>query len=227
MSIIEKLQWAKSAKGQNIALYQSTITLRNPIIIIGGVHGDEPEGVSLAKSCLAWLKRNTDSGKKTTHDWVVIPCLNVDGFAENTRVNGNGVDLNRNYPSADWSAHFEKDRYFPGNKPASEPEIQALLPLFESTKPKVVIHCHSWLPCIVINGNDAQTYGRPLAQACGYELKNDIGYPTPGSLSRFGIEKNIPVVCIEEAEKTPDEKIWPHFQQGFEKIFYSVQNGKN
>ena len=34
-----------------------------------------------------------------------------------------------------------------------------------------------------------------------YELKNTIGYDTPGSLGQYGFyDCNIPVICIEEQE---------------------------
>src|SRR5687768_13836975 len=89
-----------SALNNPIALHANKplAELHSPVLLLGGVHGDEPEGVWLATSTLALLQR-----ERAKVDWALVPCLNVDGFAKGTRVNGRGVDLNRNYPSRSWS----------------------------------------------------------------------------------------------------------------------------
>jgi protein MpaA len=219
MSVIEKRNWAVSAENRAIALFQSDESPQNPILLIGGVHGDEPEGVWLAEATLQWLKSNTSENLKP---WMLILCLNPDGFAKGERTNGHGVDLNRNYPSRDWSPEAAKPRYHPGPHPASEPEVRTLVALIRLVEPQLIIHCHSWNPCVVYAGDPARPAAEALGRSSGYEVRDDIGYPTPGSLSRFGWHDNkIPIICIEEAEGTPREKVWPHFAQGMSEVFRS------
>jgi hypothetical protein len=219
--MIENPKWAISRENRAISLFQSSVNPSHPIVLIGGVHGDEPEGVALAEATLKWLKAESAQSKvETLCPWIVIPCLNPDGYFNNERTNGGGVDLNRNYPSRDWSPEALKPRYQPGPSAASEPEIKALVQLIKDVKPRLLIHCHSWNPCIVYAGEPARADAEALGLSSGYEVRDDIGYPTPGSLSRYGWhDLKIPVICIEEAEKTPLNKIWPHFAIGMKTIF--------
>ncbi len=258
MRIQHLKQWALSPKNNKIELFASAdVSLSkacSPVLLIGGVHGDEPEGVELAQKTLGWLQNETmaaelrayklqqsgasSASKHWSNDikdqpfssgdkdlpikvpWIVIPCINVDGYKAATRVNGNGVDLNRNYPSKSWSPKYEKERYYPGPHAASEPEIRALIELIEVTKPRVVIHCHSWNPSIVLSGPPALRDAEYLSECSGYEIQDDIGYPTPGSLSQWGwADRRIPIICIEEQEHIDLSLVWPHFEVGMKKIF--------
>lgn len=214
--------WKKTALGTSIPLYSSLpledLRASQPILLMGGIHGDEPEGVELAEKTLQWLKTQTQD---SVAPWILIPCLNVDGFAKNTRVNGRGVDLNRNYPAKNWSPNFEKDRYFPGKEPASEPEIQGVVEIIKTFNPRLIIHCHSWEPCVVCTGDRGWKDAQRLADSCGYQLQEDIGYPTTGSLSQFGWhDHQIPVICIEERDGVKDlTPIWPRFEKGIKEVF--------
>lgn len=214
--------WKKTSLGTPIELFSSRplteLRDQKPLLLIGGVHGDEPEGVRLARETLSWLKTQDEN---VIVPWILIPSLNVDGLAKKTRGNARGVDLNRNYPSADWTPKFEKERYFPGPAPASEPEVQGIVELIRDFKPRLIIHCHSWNPCIVGTGPRAQTDAKRLSESSGYELVPEIGYPTPGSLSRYGWhDLSIPIICIEEDDKNPDfDAIWPRFQTGMTAVF--------
>jgi hypothetical protein len=188
-----------------------------PILLMGGVHGDEPLGVHLAQKTLEFLINHKQDVKVP---WVVVPVLNVDGYRQGTRVNGRGVDLNRNYPSKSWSPAFEKERYHPGTAPGSEPEIQAVVGLIQDLHPRLLIHCHSWNPMIVAAGPGAQMDAVRLSRSSGYEVVPEIGYPTPGSLSQYGwIDNKIPVICIEESDHSLEENVWPAFAQGMREIF--------
>lgn len=190
----------------------------SPILMMGGVHGDEPEGVALAEGLLEWLKK-CSSFKS---EWVLIPCLNIDGYLAHTRVNGRGVDLNRNYPSSNWSPEYKEKRYFPGEQAGSEPEIQAVTKLIQKIQPRLIIHFHSWKPMIVLTGPPELPEALALSSSCGYKVHPEIGYPTPGSLSHYGwIDHKIPVICIEEQDELSDlSTVWPRFQDGFESIFH-------
>lgn len=223
--------WRKTSLGEPIALWScdtlENLQGQNPILIIGGVHGDEPEGVRLAEDTLAWLKSTaSESALIKRAPWILIPCLNVDGFKKGVRVNGRSVDLNRNYPSRDWAPTAKAERYFPGSGPGSEPEIQAVVELIERFSPRLIIHCHSWKPCIVGSGAPSKLDAKRLGTSSGYEVIDDIGYPTPGSLSSFGWhDKQIPVICIEEQEGLKDTaSIWPRFERGMRAIFEDLSS---
>ena len=223
MDINRNSSWAKSAGGLDLELYWSPskklTELENSLLIIGGVHGDEPEGVFLAQKVLGYIPKLMTQDV-SLGDWALIPCLNPDGFKDNQRVNANGVDLNRNYPASNWSKDHDQLRYFPGLKPQSESEIRALVKLIKTIKPSLIIHCHSWKPCIVCSGEPGLEYAKLLGQSSGYEVINSIGYPTPGSLSQYGwTDFNIPVICIEEAEQPITDEIWNRFKAGFENVF--------
>jgi hypothetical protein len=214
-------KWAFSAGGLPLELFKSAkknTPNSGPILIIGGVHGDEPEGVWLAQHALEWLKSTP-----VRCPWLLIPCLNPDGFNKNERVNSNGVDLNRNFPADNWSNEHSQPRYYPGPSPASEPETQALAELISVEKPILIIHCHSWNPCVVYTGEPGRRDAERLSESCGYPAQPDIGYPTPGSLGEYGWRAHkTPVICIEEAERVEKDTIWPRFKRGFEAIFDDV-----
>jgi predicted deacylase len=225
MALQHLKDWALSPKNNNIELYASEgISLEkksSPLVLIGGVHGDEPEGVELAEQTLRWLKKNS-----AQTPWILIPCLNIDGYKARTRVNGRGVDLNRNYPSRNWSAAFEQTRYYPGPHAGSEPEIQALTRLIENVHPRLVIHFHSWHPSIVLSGPSDLAEARYLSESSGYAVQPSIGYPTPGSLSEYcWSDRSIPVICVEEQEHIDLALVWPHFRAGMEKIFREPSSG--
>src|SRR5471030_1110150 len=116
----------KSPGGNQIWLH----TLGDPslpkFVLIGGVHGDEPEGSFLVEDFLAKAQKEIKDFKACV---LVIPAYNPDGLKKNERVNGNGVDLNRNFPAKDWSGDFKAKRYYPGQQPTSEPETKALVSL--------------------------------------------------------------------------------------------------
>jgi hypothetical protein len=216
--------WAFSAAGKPLELWSSEHKTEPPILFVGGVHGDEPEGVRLAQDFLFWLRQSHTrvEGLAEVHNrrpWILIPCLNPDGFENNERVNSSGVDLNRNFPTPDWSPDAKAPRYFPGTRPGSEPEVQALARLIEVKKPRLIVHFHSWEPCVVYTGAPGKIAATLLSPGPEYPVSEDIGYPTPGSLGQYGwLVHKIPVVCIEEQEKCNLADVWPHFGSGLQKL---------
>lgn len=218
-------RWATTDLGTPVPLYSShpleEMSSLKPLILMGGVHGDEPLGVHLAQQTLAFLQDDAKKAQpKVRRPWVLIPILNVDGYTKGTRVNGRGVDLNRNYPANSWSPHFEKERYNPGPHAGSEAEIKAVVQLIEKVSPRLLIHCHSWQPMIVCAGEPGMKDAERLSRSSNYKVVPEIGYPTPGSLSQFGwFDRKIPVICIEEDDNARKEDVWPRFAKGMEEIF--------
>lgn len=67
-----------------------------PVVVVqAGVHGDEPGGIEAALRLLETLAEGTVP--LTWHRLLVIPCANPSGFADRTRVNRAGQDINRQF----------------------------------------------------------------------------------------------------------------------------------
>jgi protein MpaA len=131
--------------------------------------------------------------------------MNPDGFILKTRTNINGVDLNRNLPTKDWSSEFSNKMYYPGPAPFSEPENKALVSIIEKYKPKAILTLHSFTePQINANGNKDSgviEFAEALYKVSSYKkitIGDEIGYSTPGCLGTYaGFERNIQTITYE------------------------------
>jgi protein MpaA len=196
------IRHASSTYGESVDGARLTVYLpesgRAEILVLASIHGDEAETtvvVSEALRCVA----------QTDLQAAVILCANPDGMVRGTRGNARGVDLNRNFPTANWSPDpvFNKARgsdardiaLSPGASPASEPETQALLALIERVKPRAVVTLHAALACI--DDVAGSHLARQLAERCALPLVMDIGYATPGSMGTWASEQALTLVTWE------------------------------
>ena len=163
------------------------------VLIVGGVHGDEVEGIACAHGLLEKFARSFPFAL----DLVLVPILNLDGALARNRLNARGVDLNRNLPTRDWSPEAANARYQPGPSAGSEPENQALMSHLENEKPVFVLSLHSWQPMLNVNGA-CLPQAEAIARRTGYRIEESIGYPTPGCLGTYaGLERAIPTLTYE------------------------------
>lgn len=169
------------------------------VLILGGVHGDEPEGVAAGFGLL----RSFMEGFEYNLHLSLVPALNLDGVLDKSRTNGNGVDLNRNLPTKDWTPEARAPRYFPGTSAGSEPENRAIMSFLEKHKPQLILSLHSWFPVLNTNG-DCRPEAEVIQRWTGYRIDDDIGYPTPGSLGTYaGLERHIPTLTYEIERDIP------------------------
>ncbi|MES2767574.1 MAG: M14 family zinc carboxypeptidase [Bdellovibrionota bacterium] len=163
------------------------------VMIIGGVHGDEVEGVQAAYGLFEQFQKSYTYKLKLT----LIPTLNLDGVLAKTRQNKRGVDLNRNLPTQDWTSDVLNPRYYPGPQANSEVENKALTQFIEKEKPRIIYSLHSWHPLLNINGK-CRKEAEAIKNMTGYVIQEDIGYPTPGCLGTYaGLERDIPTLTYE------------------------------
>ena len=180
--------------GLEMSGFQWDATKGSPknILILGGVHGDEIEGVIASFGLITHFRKNFD----LRLNLFIIPQFNLDGILARTRGNSRGVDLNRNLPTSDWSAVAATPRYHPGSAACSENENKSLIAFIKEKNFEFIYSLHSWKPMLNING-DARKVAEVIHQHTGYVIDEDIGYPTPGSLGSYGLEKKIPVLTYE------------------------------
>lgn len=179
---------------------KSAATLAH-VLILGGVHGDEVEGVVLAQALLNYFLKAAPP-ERIAVKVTLVPMFNLDGVLEKTRGNANGVDLNRNLPTEDWSPVATTPRYQPGPHAFSEIENKALVNFIETEKPDFIISLHSWKPMLNINEPQGETICRRVAEAIakhtGDIIEPTIGYSTPGCLGTYaGFERKIPTITYE------------------------------
>jgi len=125
----------RSADGRPIALLQrGDPAIDGELLVFGCIHGDEcaaSEIEPLAGGC-----------PDPASDVYLVRNLNPDGLAAGTRLNGRGVDLNRNFP-AGWRASGARgDPEYPGPRPFSEPETRLAARIVDRLRPEVTIWFH-------------------------------------------------------------------------------------
>jgi murein peptide amidase A len=103
------------------------------VLVFGCIHGTE-----CAASDLPKFKRDGPAVGTVFY----VPNLNPDGLADGTRLNGRGVDLNRNFPAAWEPIGVRWDLQYSGPHPFSERETRIAANLIREVRPDVTIWFH-------------------------------------------------------------------------------------
>ena len=120
---------------------------KRSIFVVAGLHGWEAASqlntyVVASKICEC---ANGDwYSLLSAYDVYFVPCLNGYGAYHDLRVNANGVDLNRNFPFANWAINGEGTDNYSGPSAASEFETQILCKSVQNIKPDIFIDHHSY-----------------------------------------------------------------------------------
>lgn len=168
------------------------------VLLIGGIHGDELSSVSIV---FQWMQK-LEPADGLRFRWRVIPTSNPDGLLapRASRTNAYGVDLNRNFPTADWNtdalAYWKRVsrgdvRRFPGPAAASEPETRWLAEQIRDFKPDAIVSVHAPFGILDFDG--------PLTPPphFGYLILQPIGV-YPGSLGNYaGVTLGLPTITLE------------------------------
>ncbi len=180
------------------------------VLVVGGIHGDELSSASVALHWIALAQQQLAPAPAQPVHWRFIPLLNPDGaFAQPPRrVNGNGVDLNRNFPTPNWerdaAQYWEKrtrrdPRRWPGKTPLSEPESRFLHEQMQKFQPQLIVSIHAPYGVLDFDGPSVPP------SRLGRLYLDQVGI-FPGSLGNYGgVHKGVPVVTIElpNAMRTP------------------------
>lgn len=205
-----------STKGRAITAYTFGSGSQT-ILYVGATHGNERSTYLLMSEWIDELEskaRSIPADKKI----VVIPAVNRDGLAAGSRRNANNVDLNRNFPTADW----KKDVTMPGgenviggggSKALSEPESAALANFTRALAPRLVLTYHSvgWL----VTPNEAgisSSYASRYARLSGYYVSpksaasTTFEYDTTGAYEDWLYEgPGIPAILVELGSHTSSQ----------------------
>lgn len=168
------------------------------ILLMAAMHGDEGESTVVLSEALRSIRPSD-----MKHP--VILSVNPDGILRGTRCNARGVDLNRNWPTANWSpgtvhyrGHGQELREIElsaGSSAASEPETNSLLALVQRLQPRAIVSLHAPLGCV--EDPEVKPLARWIANRVGLPLVPDVGYLTPGSFGTWSAEQGINIITWE------------------------------
>ena len=165
-----------------------------PLLLMGGIHGDEPATVDLLVELCGRLG-GRDGPRDCPPLWL-LPAANPDGLARNRKNSERDVDLNRNFPARSFTTAHAPG-YFPGPAPLSEPETEAIAALIAQEPIRGAIAVHAPFACVNYDG-PAAAWAEAVAAACGWPARGEIGYPTPGSFgSWLGVDRGLPILTLE------------------------------
>jgi protein MpaA len=132
----------RSLDGRPIVAYEvGNRNSRRRELVVGCIHGDEAAGVAIA--------RRLEHASPRSLDLWIVPSLNPDGMAADTRGNAHGVDLNRNFP---WRWRPLSGIFYSGPRPLSERESRIAYRLILRLRPRVSIWFHQHLDVVDESG---------------------------------------------------------------------------
>jgi murein peptide amidase A len=121
-------------------------------LVVGVIHGDERAGLRIVRA-LKRQARGRAAALAGTQLWA-ISTVNPDGLRAHTRKNARGVDLNRNFPYRWRGGVPQSSGYYPGPRPASEPETRAVMEFVRRLQPDLSIWYHQpWGAVLACNGS--------------------------------------------------------------------------
>lgn len=212
----------QSANGRDIVGYAFPIT-NSPrgLVLVCGIHGDETNAWPVLESIMIDLNNKT-LAQPADLSIYFVQSLNPDGTANDTRLNADRVDLNRNWDTYDWKMGVEESisDYLPrggGPAPFSEPETQAMrdfLLELKATHPAglTVIYFHAAVPpkgfvspgTHLVNGQDvadtpSRILGQSFADLTNYLYANQWvgGYTVTGDASTWAVAQGFVSLTIE------------------------------
>ena len=132
------------------------------VMLVGGTHSNETMGMYILSRFFdmlntKWKDDENMTQLRTMVDFYVFPCINPWGYvyrfnpgqggvAIPGRANGNGVNLNRNFPTANWvlsGAATDSDSNYSGPSAGSEYETQVLMYYADQIKPDAIFDIHT------------------------------------------------------------------------------------
>ncbi|MNH50482.1 Bacteriocin BCN5 [compost metagenome] len=178
------------------------------VLYTGAIHGNEQSSRYLTQQ---WIDELEAKARDIPADRqiVVIPVVNPDGIARSGRNNARNVNLNRNFPTFNWTSDTavssgSVEKGAGGPSPLSEPESKALASFTLNLRPRFIITYHS--KGSLVNSNDVGIsigLGQQYARLAGYgyisnaATNETFGFTMTGTYEDWLIEQGIPAILIE------------------------------
>ena len=164
------------------------------IYVVGGVHG-EPPALRPLEELRSLMRGSAIASQMTVR---LLEDLNPDGTARGLFCNANRVDIDRNFPSEDFSPSLRH-----GLAPLSEPETEAFWRDVRAFRPDLVVVLQSAMAGPFLDGDGpSDAYGMQFVSGASavderWTLLGDEGHAFSGSMgAALGNDRGIPVLNL-------------------------------
>jgi len=200
----------RSVQGRELTVAAIGPPAERAVVVVGSIQGDQPTTRDLVLSVADQLERGADQLPNDVA-FHLLPSLNPDGNAAESRFNANGVDLNRNWGTADWRSkaavpgHPDGKAGAGGPQPFSEPETQAARDLISSLRRQdarlIVIVLHSSVRRetgeVYPGGENSMEMAYRYASAAGYDVEDQWAeYTTSGEMVTWCSEQGLRAIDV-------------------------------
>ncbi len=145
------------------------------VLVVGAIHGREDDGIPIVRRLAA------DGVPDRDVCLLLVPTMNPDGDAAQTRQNARGVDLNRNFPGGLRTGR-PWDTFYGGRSDLSERESRLLHDLIRRTRPTALIVYHQRMNLVDFGGGNRALVDR-YAAAVG--MRSTVLTRHPGSMATW------------------------------------------
>ena len=206
-----------SLAGRSIDVYTFGSGEREYLIVAGIHGGSEWNTIELADELIKYINEHPTIIPNDVTLYI-IRNLNPDGEARahgvDGRVNNNGVDLNRNFPTENWVEDWNRDGCWVfrpttgGSHGGSEPETRAAINFIRSHKITAMISYHSAALGVFPGGVPWEEDSKRLASTMAFVTKYpyppiDTGCEYTGTLADWAVEYGVAAaVDMELADHT-------------------------
>jgi len=186
------------------------------IALLSSMHGDETQSASLVEELARFLRRHPEQLRGVTVLLVKSP--NPDGLFSRSPYNVHGVDLNRNFASANWKP-LANDRA--GARGASEIETRHVMRLLSDFHPWLVVHLKDSRNGNVVNfEGKARARADRLAGLLSAQVVEGLGAKTSGSVENYTLTRlACPSVTLLLAREESDEAAWARYRDALLALF--------
>jgi len=188
------------------------------LYLIGGIHGEEIEGIYLITEIISWLKESTE----LTFPCLAISVLDVDGYTYQDQILPNKVNLNNMFPTSALRSVDVTSKVNSIN--TLRPEVLSLIKALREYPPQLVINFRTahTSPKIISVGDDAISSATFLSKTIGYPLISD-NRPSPSTLEAFIYDFFLcPIITIRLPHYSNSKTVKDIFNEnikGFRQLF--------
>jgi protein MpaA len=175
------------------------------IAILGSLHGDETQSVSLVEALARSLRSHPEQLRGATV--LLVKCPNPDAFYGRSPYNLHGIDLNRNFPSDNWK---ELTNGRAGTRSASEAETRVIVRVLGDFQPTLLVHLKDSRRGGVINyEGEIREAAEKIAGMTSSQVVSGLGEKTSGSVECYALTRlKCPNMTLLLAREDSDEAAW-------------------